>query len=54
MALVHSRVRRVIFKMAQPGGLGALQGRWHLHGVRGLNHRYSVYALDGGDAPERG
>jgi tRNA-specific adenosine deaminase 3 len=46
MALVHSRVRRVVFAIAQADGGGSLAGRWHLHGARGINHRYAVYALD--------
>lgn len=49
MALVHSRVRRVVFATPQADGGGSLAGRWHLHGVRGINHRYAVYALDGGE-----
>jgi len=45
MALVHSRVRRVVF--ARPDcGAGALGGRWALQALRSLNHHYAVYCLD--------
>lgn len=46
MALVHARVRRVVF--AEPAGRGgALTGAIgvKLHGVRSLNHHYTVYSL---------
>ncbi len=42
MALVHSRVRRVIYSV--PDELfGALGGAFRLHGQRSLNHHYQVY-----------
>lgn len=42
MALVHSRVRRVVF--CEPDqARGALGGRFRLHGCRSLNHHYQVY-----------
>ena len=54
MALVHSRVRRVVFATAQADGGGSLVGRWHLHGARGINHRYAVYALEDDSEGEGG
>lgn len=45
MALVHSRVRRVIFAAADGRG-GALGSRWALQSQKGLNHHYTVYTLD--------
>lgn len=44
MALVHSRVRRVIYANASADG-GALGSKMRLHGVRSLNHRYEVYRM---------
>lgn len=44
MALVHARVRRVIFARGWAEG-GALGGRLKLHGVRSLNHHYTVYSM---------
>ena len=45
MALVHSRVRRVVF--CEPDqARGALGGRFRLHGCRSLNHHYQVYHLN--------
>lgn len=48
MALVHSRVKRVIF--AAPDGVnGALSGKpgvGRLHGVRSLNHHYAVFSYN--------
>lgn len=46
MALVHSRVRRVVFRRPDARA-GALQGAWRLQAVRSLNHHYAVYCLDG-------
>ncbi len=45
MALVHSRVRRIVFCVAdhQDGALGG--GPYCLHGQRSLNHHYRVYHL---------
>jgi len=46
MALVHSRVRRVIYALPNPtfGGLG---GRLAIHHTAALNHHYSVFRVDG-------
>jgi len=44
MALVHSRVRRVVYCHPDPVG-GALGGALRLHGRRSLNHHYQVYRL---------
>lgn len=41
MALVHSRVRRVVYSVRDPSG-GALGGRLRLHRYRSLNHHYQV------------
>jgi len=49
MALVHSRLKRVIFAAtnAETGALsGAEAGVRRLHGVRSLNHHYSVFTYD--------
>ena len=42
MALVHSRVRRVVYCMPD-AQFGALGGAFRLHGQRSLNHHYQVY-----------
>ena len=44
MALVHSRVRRVIYAEADPEH-GALGGALRLHSQRSLNHHYKVYHM---------
>lgn len=44
MALVHSRVRRVIYSVPDPDH-GALGSALKLHGQKSLNHHYSVYHL---------
>ena len=41
MAMVHSRVRRVIYALPVTGG-GALGSRYHLHTERSLNHHFQV------------
>ena len=41
MALVHSRVRRVIYALPAEHG-GALGSTYRLHTERSLNHRYQV------------
>ena len=44
MALVHSRLRRVVF--CKPDFQhGALGGSFKLHAERSLNHHYSVFHL---------
>ena len=45
MALVHSRVRRVVFAApnAVAGALGG--GKYSLHGQPTLNHHYDVYSF---------
>jgi hypothetical protein len=57
MALVHSRVGRVVYRHRAPAGVGALEGwgraRARLHGVRALNHHFAaVYRAD--ESPPRG
>lgn len=42
MALVHSRMRRVIYAARDAAG-GALGGQFSLHAQRSLNHHYEVY-----------
>ena len=44
MALVHSRLRRVVFCAPDPRG-GALGGAFRLHAQKSLNHHYAVYRL---------
>ena len=46
MALVHSRVRRVVYGVPNPvfGGLG---GRLSVHHAPALNHHYVVLRADG-------
>jgi tRNA-specific adenosine deaminase 3 len=48
MALVHSRLKRVIFAAPDDknGALTGPGGARRLHGVRSLNHHYSVYSFD--------
>ena len=41
MALVHSRVRRLIYALPAPEG-GALGSRYHLHAEKSLNHHFCV------------
>ena len=51
MALLHSRVRRVIYgrKNEACGGLGS---RFRVHEIAQLNHHFQVYRLTGGDVFE--
>jgi tRNA(Arg) A34 adenosine deaminase TadA len=42
MALVHSRIRRVVFLEPDPA-YGALGSRYSLHTMPALNHRFRVY-----------
>jgi tRNA(Arg) A34 adenosine deaminase TadA len=45
MALVHSRVGRVVFAIPEPRR-GALGSRYSLHCQQGLNHHYRVFQYD--------
>lgn len=46
MALVHSRVRRVVY--ARPdAAAGALEGAQRLLALRSLNHHYEAFCWDG-------
>jgi len=44
MALVHSRLRRVVYCVPNERW-GALGGAFRLHGQRSLNHHYQVYCV---------
>jgi tRNA(Arg) A34 adenosine deaminase TadA len=44
MALVHSRMRRVVFLETDPVG-GAVGGAFRLHGKTALNHHFDVFQL---------
>ena len=44
MALVHSRVRRVLF-CKPDSSCGALGGSFKLHSQKSLNHHYTVFHL---------
>ena len=48
MALVHSRLKRVIFAAPDDvnGALNGPSGSRRLHGVQSLNHHYLVYSFD--------
>ena len=48
MALVHSRLKRVIFAVPDDvnGALSGPPGVQRLHGVKSLNHHYLVYSFD--------
>ena len=52
MALVHSRVRRVVYCVPD-AGFGALGGAFRLHGQRSLNHHYQVYKCTTRDVSPR-
>ena len=41
MAMVHSRVRRVVYALPVAGG-GALGSLYRLHAYRSLNHHFQV------------
>lgn len=45
MALIHSRVRRVFFKLKNPEA-GALGSNYYLHQFRSLNHQYRVFQIN--------
>jgi tRNA-specific adenosine deaminase 3 len=49
MALVHSRLRRVVF-LRPDRAAGALGGRWELQGVKSLNHHYEVFQMEEAEA----
>lgn len=44
MALVHQRVRRVFFGIAN-ASIGALASKYRLQGIRSLNHHYTVFQV---------
>lgn len=44
MALVHSRVRRVVFDRSNPSD-GVLLSSYRLHTIKSLNHHYRVFQL---------
>jgi tRNA-specific adenosine deaminase 3 len=48
MGLVHSRLKRVVFAVCDNinGALSGPSGIRRLHGVRSLNHHYSVFSFD--------
>lgn len=45
MALVHSRVRRVVYA-APDAAAGALESRGRLMALRSLNHHFEVYCVE--------
>ena len=52
MGLVHSRIRRVYFRVPEPK-IGALKSNTHLHSLRELNHRYRAFFVsEGGEKKE--
>jgi tRNA-specific adenosine deaminase 3 len=44
MALVHQRVRRVIYGISNKM-VGSLGSKYRLHGQRSLNHHYTVFQV---------
>lgn len=44
MALVHSRVRRVLIGSPRKDG-ALISGEHHLHALRALNHHYRVFQI---------
>lgn len=44
MALVHSRARRVFYGCENDSGSGGLGGSVSIHLLKGINHRFEVYA----------
>lgn len=44
MALVHSRIRQVVFVEADPS-FGALESSYRLHTCERINHRFRVFAV---------
>jgi tRNA(Arg) A34 adenosine deaminase TadA len=45
MALVHSRIRRVIFMHPDPIEGALLSGNGHIHSLKALNHHYRVFRV---------
>jgi tRNA-specific adenosine deaminase 3 len=43
MALLHSRIARVIYSAPSPTTGGALESKYRIHQAKGLNHRFQVY-----------
>jgi tRNA(Arg) A34 adenosine deaminase TadA len=43
MALLHSRIARVIYGAASPSTGGALESKFRIHSAKGLNHHFQVY-----------
>jgi tRNA-specific adenosine deaminase 3 len=51
MALLHSRIGRVVYALPDPAG-GALGSVYRLHVHKQLNHRFDVWkGLGSGEAP---
>lgn len=44
MALVHSRIRRVLIGSPRKDG-ALISGEHHLHALRALNHHYRVFQV---------
>ncbi|XP_025206144.1 probable inactive tRNA-specific adenosine deaminase-like protein 3 [Melanaphis sacchari] len=44
MALVHSRIKRVFYGCANDNGSGGLGGSVNIHLLKGINHRFEVFA----------
>ena len=53
MALTHSRIKRIFYVKREKDEKGALSSRTRkrLHGVRSLNHHFSVWSFDEDDRP---
>jgi tRNA-specific adenosine deaminase 3 len=51
MALTHSRIKRIFYIEKDRNDKGALscQTRKRLHGIRTLNHHFSVWSFDEDD-----
>lgn len=43
MALLHSRIARVVYSAASPATGGALESKFRIHSAKGLNHHFQVY-----------
>jgi tRNA(Arg) A34 adenosine deaminase TadA len=44
MALVHSRIGRIFYKIADPVD-GAIESNFHIHCLRTLNHHYRAFHM---------